>query len=112
VLQLLQEDAIVLVDELDRSLHPLVSRAFVKALFTANKQHQGQFIVTTHDATLLDVKLLRRDLIWFIRKNYQMESTLYSLHDFEKIRNDKALQKAYLAGLYGAVPIIIDEDEE
>jgi len=112
VLQLLQEDAIVLVDELDRSLHPLVSRAFIKALFAANKQHQGQFIVTTHDATLLDVKLLRRDLIWFIRKNYKMESTLYSLQEFEQVRNDKALQKAYLAGLYGAIPIIADEDEE
>ena len=111
VLQLLQEDAIVLVDELDRSLHPLISRAFIKALFTANKQHQGQFIVTTHDATLLDVKLLRRDLIWFIRKNYQMESTLYSLQEFEKVRNDKALQKAYLAGLYGAIPIFSDEVE-
>ena len=111
VLQLLQEDAIVLVDELDRSLHPLVSRAFIKALFTANKQHQGQFIVTTHDATLLDVKLLRRDLIWFIRKNYKMESTLYSLQEFEQVRNDKALQKAYLAGLYGAIPIFSDEVE-
>ncbi len=112
VLQLLQEDAIVFVDELDRSLHPLISKAFIKALFTANKQHQGQFIVTTHDATLLDVKLLRRDLIWFIRKNYKMESTLYSLQEFEQVRNDKALQKAYLAGLYGAIPIIADEDEE
>ena len=111
VLQLLQEDAIVLVDELDRSLHPLVSRAFIKALFAANKQHQGQFIVTTHDATLLDVKLLRRDLIWFIRKNYKMESTLYSLQEFEQVRNDKALQKAYLAGLYGAIPIFSDEVE-
>ena len=111
VLLLLKEDAIVFVDELDRSLHPLISKAFIKALFTANKQHQGQFIVTTHDATLLDVKLLRRDLIWFIRKNYQMESTLYSLQEFEKVRNDKALQKAYLAGLYGAIPIFSDEVE-
>ena len=111
VLQLLQEDAIVFVDELDRSLHPLISKAFIKALFTANKQHQGQFIVTTHDATLLDVKLLRRDLIWFIRKNYKMESTLYSLQEFEQVRNDKALQKAYLAGLYGAIPIFSDEVE-
>ena len=111
VLQLLQEDAIVFVDELDRSLHPLISKAFIKALFTANKQHRGQFIVTTHDATLLDVKLLRRDLIWFIRKNYKMESTLYSLQEFEQVRNDKALQKAYLAGLYGAIPIFSDEVE-
>ena len=111
VLQLLKEDAIVFVDELDRSLHPLISKAFIKALFTANKQHQGQFIVTTHDATLLDVKLLRRDLIWFIRKNYKMESTLYSLQEFEQVRNDKALQKAYLAGLYGAIPIFSDEVE-
>ena len=40
-----------------------------------------------------------------------MESTLYSLQEFEKVRNDKALQKAYLAGLYGAIPIFSDEVE-
>lgn len=106
ILILVLQDAIVLVDELDRSLHPIVSRLFVKSVFKSNREHEAQVIVTTHDASLLDVDLLRRDSIWFVRKNYKMRSELYSLNEYVKVRNDKALQKAYLAGLYGAVPMI------
>ncbi len=112
ILTLVIQDAIVLVDELDRSLHSNVSKMFIKTLFKANKNHQSQMIVTTHDATLLDVELLRRDSIWFVRKNYKKASEIYSLYDYVKVRNDKALQKAYLAGLYGAVPVIKDSDED
>lgn len=112
ILTLVLEDAIVLVDELDRSLHANVSRMFIKTLFKANKKHQAQMIVATHDATLLDVELLRRDSIWFVRKNYKKASEIYSLYDYVKVRNDKSLQKAYLAGLYGAVPVIRSEEEE
>ena len=109
ILTLILQDAIILVDELDRSLHPMISRSFIKAVFNANLKQQAQMIVTTHDATLLDVQLLRRDSIWFVRRNFKMESDLYSLNEFVTVRNDKALQKAYLAGLYGAVPMIKDE---
>jgi AAA15 family ATPase/GTPase len=111
ILTLVLQDAIVLVDELDRSLHSNVSKLFIKTLFKANKNHKSQLIVTTHDATLLDVELLRRDSIWFVRKNYKKASEIYSLYDYVKVRNDKALQKAYLAGLYGAVPVIVEEEE-
>ncbi|NLK49776.1 MAG: ATP-binding protein [Candidatus Cloacimonetes bacterium] len=109
ILTLVQNDAIVLVDELDRSLHPNIVELFIKTMFKANKKHQSQLIVTTHDATLMDVELLRRDSIWFVKKNYKKASELYSLYDYAKVRNDKTLQKAYLAGLYGAVPMIKDE---
>lgn len=112
ILSLVLQDAIVLVDELDRSLHSNVSRLFIKTLFKANKDHQSQMIVSTHDATLLDVKLIRRDSIWFVRKNYKKASEIYSLYDYVKVRNDKALQKAYLAGLYGAVPVIRSQEED
>lgn len=112
ILTLVLQDAIVLVDELDRSLHSNVSKLFIKTLFKANKNHKSQLIVTTHDATLLDVELLRRDSIWFVRKNYKKASEIYSLYEYVKVRNDKVLQKAYLAGLYGAVPVIKEEDEE
>ena len=112
ILSLVLQDTIVLVDELDRSLHSNVSKLFIKTLFRANRDHQSQMIVTTHDATLLDVDLIRRDSIWFVRKNFKKASEIYSLYDYVKVRNDKSLQKAYLAGLYGAVPVIVEEEEE
>lgn len=112
ILTLVLQDTIVLVDELDRSLHSNVSKMFIKTLFRANRDHQSQMIVTTHDATLLDVDLIRRDSIWFVRKNFKKASEIYSLYDYVKVRNDKSLQKAYLAGLYGAVPVIVEEEEE
>lgn len=112
ILTLVLQDTIVLVDELDRSLHSNVSKLFIKTLFKANRDHQSQMIVTTHDATLLDVDLIRRDSIWFVRKNFKKASEIYSLYDYVKVRNDKSLQKAYLAGLYGAVPVIVEEEEE
>lgn len=112
ILTLVLQDSIVLVDELDRSLHSNVSKLFIKTLFKANRDHQSQMIVTTHDATLLDVDLIRRDSIWFVRKNFKKASEIYSLYDYVKVRNDKSLQKAYLAGLYGAVPVIVEEEEE
>ncbi len=112
ILTLVLQDTIVLVDELDRSLHSNVSKLFIKTLFRANRDHQSQMIVTTHDATLLDVDLIRRDSIWFVRKNFKKASEIYSLYDYVKVRNDKSLQKAYLAGLYGAVPVIVEEEEE
>lgn len=112
ILTLVLQDTIVLVDELDRSLHSNVSKLFIKTLFKANRDHQSQMIVTTHDATLLDVDLIRRDSIWFVRKNFKKASEIYSLYDYVKVRNDKSLQKAYLAGLYGAVPVIRSQEEE
>ena len=110
ILSLVLQDTIVLVDDLDRSLLSNVSKLFIKTLFRANRDHQSQMIVTTHDATLLDVDLIRRDSIWFVRKNFKKASEIYSLYDYVKVRNDKLLQKAYLAGLYGAVPVIRSQE--
>ncbi|HOD53526.1 MAG TPA: ATP-binding protein [Candidatus Cloacimonadota bacterium] len=109
ILDMIFQDAVIIVDELDRSLHPLVSRFFIETFFRTNQNNKAQLIVTTHDATLLDVSLLRRDSIWFVKKNHEMSSVLYSLEEYKKVRNDKALQKAYLAGLYGAIPLIRDK---
>lgn len=109
ILALAEQDALILIDELDRSMHPNVIKHFIRSVFEANKGHQAQMVVTTHESTLLDVKLLRRDAIYFIKKAFQSSSEIYSLYDFMKVRNDKSLQKAYLEGLYGAVPMIEGE---
>lgn len=110
ILKLIKEDSIILVDELDRSLHPLLSRFFLREFFKIGMKHKSQLIATSHDVTLLNVKLLRRDSIWFIKKNYKMASTLYSLVEYESVRNDKVLSKAYMSGLYGAIPLVDKEE--
>lgn len=62
-----------------------------------------QLIATTHESLLLDLALFRKDEIWFAEKNNN-ESKLYSLDEF-KVRNDKIINKDYLLGRYGAIPI-------
>jgi AAA15 family ATPase/GTPase len=97
------EDYTIIIDEFDRSLHPKLSRAFFE-LFYKPEQSNAQLIVTTHESTLLDLELLRRDEIWFVEKGDDDSSSLFSLNKF-KIRYDSKIEKAYLLGRYGAVPV-------
>ena len=62
-------------------------------------------IVTTHEAHLLDQDLLRRDEYWFVEKDDNQQSQLVSLADF-RIRKDLQVQKGYLQGRFGAIPMI------
>ena len=64
----------------------------------------SQLIFTTHESSLMDFQLLRRDEIWFAEKDDEGRSRLYSLEDFNE-RNDRRIEKAYREGRYGAVPI-------
>ena len=85
------------------------------ALFNDPKSNKGngQLICATHDTNLMDLKLLRRDQIWFTEKDQDGASHLYSLYDFKKKpRKDEAVQKGYLAGRYGALPVLADDDGE
>ena len=94
------------VDELDSKLHPQVTYKFVK-LFLNKVKGEGkniQLICATHESHLLDLELLRRDEVWFVDKNEKGESYLTSLEEFN-VRNDKKIEKAYLDGRYGGVPI-------
>lgn len=97
-----QNDRILLVDELDRSLHPLLVRRIVRA-FSQGKS-KSQLVFTTHDATLLDADVLRRDQVWFAERDAQHQSTLRRLAA-GNVRLDKALMRAYLNGQFQGVPI-------
>ncbi len=99
-------DVTFIVDELDRSLHPMVVYEFVRrfANVTPN-QYRKQLIFTTHQTCLLDQALLRRDEIWFVQKNNEGNSELYSLEDYNE-RFDKNIEKMYLGGRYDAIPHI------
>ncbi len=95
---------IFIVDEFDRSLHPNLSYNFLK-LFFEHTNDNVQLIVTTHEENLLDLELLRRDEIWFIEKDYDGSSHLYSLEEFQP-RYDKDIRKGYLQGRFGAIPVL------
>ncbi|MBU1391178.1 MAG: AAA family ATPase [Gammaproteobacteria bacterium] len=98
----------ILIDEFDRSLHPKLTREFFKLFYDVNANN-SQLIVTTHESTLLDLKLLRRDEIWFVEKGSCDSSSLFSLNKFNE-RYDMKVEKAYLLGRYGAIPIFNDLD--
>ncbi len=95
-------------DELELNLHPLLTREIVKAV--RDNEHgdrSAQLIFTTHDTTLLDPELFGRDQVWFTEKDKQGATQLYSLADYkETVRKDEAMQKRYLAGRYGAIPVL------
>ena len=91
------------IDEIDRSLHPMLVRNFLESFLTTGAKGAGQLIVTTHESNLLDQDLPRRDEIWFAEKDEKAATHLYSLMDF-KVRNDLEIRKHYLQGRFGAVP--------
>jgi AAA15 family ATPase/GTPase len=94
------------IDEIDRSLHPLLAKGFVRAFLKACAGQGSQLIFTTHETAFLDLDLLRRDEIWFADKKLPNGATeLYSLADY-KVRTDLRIDKAYLQGRFEAVPPI------
>lgn len=93
-----------IIDEIDRSLHPQLTYRFIELFLEESVHSSVQLIVTTHEARLMDFNLLRRDEIWLVDKNQKGESSLYSLDAFN-IRFDQKVDKAYLDGRYGGVPL-------
>lgn len=99
-----EKNKIYVVDELERSLHPKLTYRFVELFFELLMKNNIQLVFTTHESTIMTQDLLRRDEVWFVERNNDNISQLYSLDRFE-VRNDKKINKAYLEGRYGAIPI-------
>ncbi len=104
--QTVTEGITVFIDEIDASLHPLLVRELIEVIQNPKISKTGaQLIFATHDTTLLDPELFRRDQIWFTEKDEYSSTHLYSMLDY-KPRKGEAMQKGYLSGRYGAIPII------
>lgn len=101
----LDKNSVFVIDELDRCLHPRLTMQFVKTFLdrASDKNNKNQLIVTTHESRLLDLNLVRRDEVWFTDKK-DGESKLYSLEEFN-VRFDYVIDKAYMDGRFGGVPI-------
>ena len=102
----LKSGDVLIIDELDARLHPLLTRKVV-SLFNDPEQNRNnaQLVFVIQDTNLLDNQLMRRDQIWFVEKDRQGASYLYSLAEF-KVRNDAPFEKDYIQGRYGAIPFL------
>ncbi|MGB4594526.1 MAG: ATP-binding protein [Anaerolineaceae bacterium] len=106
LLDTLSSGKILIIDELEARLHPLITRTVIGMFNSlATNPNRAQLLFTTHDTNLLSKKYFRRDQIWFIEKDYRGCSHLYSLADL-RVRNDASFESDYIDGRYGAIPFI------
>jgi uncharacterized protein len=99
----------LLIDEIDASLHSLLTASLVRLFQSSSVNQSGaQLVFTTHDATLLGSidgeDVLRRDQVWFTSKGKDGASELFPLSEFKPRRQGENRQKRYLNGSYGAIP--------
>lgn len=106
-LDVIEEERVLVVDELDTSLHPLIVHYLVKLLH--HQDSKAQLVFTTHDTTILSQKILRRDQIWFMEKDDKNATQLYPLTDYSP-RDNEAIERGYLNGRYGGIPFLKDLD--
>lgn len=103
---------VLIIDELDAKLHPLITAHIIKLFNNPNTNpNNAQLLFATHDTNLLSNDVFRRDQIWFTEKDEKEATDLYSLYDFDlpdgsKVRNDANIEKNYIRGRYGAIPFI------
>ena len=97
-------EKVFIIDEFERSIHPLLIKELIQK-FSFDPATKGQLIFTTHESNLLDQKIFRQDEIWFVEKNKDGATDLYSLNDFKEHKTID-IQKGYLSGRYGSIPFL------
>lgn len=108
MLDTLARGGVLAIDELDASLHPLLVRRVVELFqYPKTNPNGAQLIFTTHDTSLLqDMEILfRRDQVWFVEKDAEQASHLYSLAEFQTEEGEN-FSLSYLHGLYGGLPLL------
>lgn len=99
---------VFVIDELDRSMHTLLTRQLIDAyLDSCNAASRSQLVFTTHDVLLMDQDLLRRDEMWVAERDAGGRSQLFSFAEYKELRNDTDIRKRYLQGRLGGVPRIL-----
>ena len=104
-LNILKNGHTLVVDELHAHLHPKLVK-FLIDLFHDPKAnaHGAQLIFTTHDTSILDQDVIRRDQVWLLERNAHQATQLFPLTDFRPRKGLENLERAYLTGRYGALP--------
>lgn len=101
---LISSEKVYIVDEIERSIHPLLIKELLKK-FSLDNMTRGQLIFTTHESNLLDQEIFRQDEIWFAEKDLNGSTDLYSLSDFKEHKTID-IRKGYLDGRYGSIPFL------
>ena len=98
---------VYIIDEIDRSLHPLLIRQLLEMYLTScSAETRTQLLLTTHNVMLMDQQLLRRDEMWVTERDGAGVSSLFSFSEYKDIRYDKDIRKSYLQGRMGGIPHI------
>jgi AAA15 family ATPase/GTPase len=108
ILDVIRNNKILLVDEIEMSLHTKIVEYIIE-LFNASES--AQLIYSTHNTNLLNLDKLRKDQIYFVNKNDDGATDLYSLFDYKDFRDTMDVEKAYLQGRFDAIPYINDSLE-
>lgn len=107
ILNTLQEGKILVIDELDASLHPMLTKHLIKLFSDKNiNTKNAQLIFATHDTNLLKPQIFKRDQIWFIEKDKYGSTALYSILEIKGVRANDDFEKQYIQGKYGAIPYL------
>ena len=106
LMQVISENKIFIIDELETHLHSALSKELLR-FFYQNTDSKSQLIFTTHNMELLDQNIIRRDQVWFTElKPEGRETELYSLAEYNGVRNDENLRRGYIEHRYGSWPNI------
>ena len=109
VAQALDDGSVIIMDELDKNLHPLLTRMIIGLFHNPDfNRKNAQLILSSHDISLIDNTLFRRDQIMLIDKDVHGNSSVKRLSEFTGISRVKQLEKWYMAGMFNAVPAIND----
>lgn len=107
ILDTLKNGKVLIIDELDASLHPVLTQHLIKLFHDENvNKNNAQLIFATHDTNLLKKTIFRRDQIWLSEKNKYGSTDLYSLSQFKNVRKNEDFEKQYIHGKYGAIPYL------
>lgn len=109
LIDIIRSNKIFFCDEIENSLHSSIVLEIIRRFFN-NEKSTAQLIFSTHNTEVLDLNIMRRDQIWFTElEKTDRKTDLYSLSDIKNVRKDEAVQKGYIAGKYGAIPMINTE---
>jgi len=100
---------ILIFDEIENSLHESVVCEIIRMFKGTDSNRSAQLFFTTHDTSLLDLELFRRDQIWFTQMDDDRTTKLYSLTEIKNVRKDENINKGYISGKYGAIPVLNKE---
>ncbi len=107
ILNTLQEGKILMIDELDASLHPMLTRHLIKLFHDKSiNTKNAQLIFATHDTNLLKPQIFKRDQIWFTEKDKYGSTDVYALSEIKNVRKTEDFESQYIQGKYGAIPYL------